>query len=177
MLNWGAVDIILWMGVLCLVTWCVAISDLWPLLREVSHFFTHSPTHSLTHSLTHSSKRLTSLQIRFHSILSTKDLSVTWGFRLDVPPTACHFSPSVITLHASTTILSISGYYHGLIPFAAKILNGSELSQMVAIMRWIKLSLYKPRWDMGECRSPPFILNLSTAWKWLAWWRNGIILG
>jgi hypothetical protein len=27
MLNWGAVDGILWMGVLCLVTWCVAISD------------------------------------------------------------------------------------------------------------------------------------------------------
>jgi hypothetical protein len=26
MLNWGAVDRILWMGVLCLVTWCVAIS-------------------------------------------------------------------------------------------------------------------------------------------------------
>jgi hypothetical protein len=25
MLNWGAVDRILWMGVLCLVTWCVAI--------------------------------------------------------------------------------------------------------------------------------------------------------
>jgi hypothetical protein len=28
MLNWGAVDRILWMGVLCLVTWCVAISDI-----------------------------------------------------------------------------------------------------------------------------------------------------
>jgi hypothetical protein len=27
MLNWGAVDRILWMGVLCLVTWCVAIWD------------------------------------------------------------------------------------------------------------------------------------------------------
>jgi hypothetical protein len=27
MLNWGAVDLILWMGVLCIVTWCVAISD------------------------------------------------------------------------------------------------------------------------------------------------------
>jgi hypothetical protein len=27
MFNWGAVDRILWMGVLCLVTWCVAISD------------------------------------------------------------------------------------------------------------------------------------------------------
>jgi hypothetical protein len=28
MLNLGAVDRILWMVVLCLVTWCVAISDL-----------------------------------------------------------------------------------------------------------------------------------------------------
>jgi hypothetical protein len=28
MLNWGAVDRILWMGVLCLVTWCVVIWDL-----------------------------------------------------------------------------------------------------------------------------------------------------
>jgi hypothetical protein len=28
MLSWGAVDRILWMGVLCLVTWCVAIWDL-----------------------------------------------------------------------------------------------------------------------------------------------------
>jgi hypothetical protein len=27
MFNCGAVDIILWMGVLCLMTWCVAISD------------------------------------------------------------------------------------------------------------------------------------------------------
>jgi hypothetical protein len=27
MLNWGAVDRILWMGVLCLVVWCVAIWD------------------------------------------------------------------------------------------------------------------------------------------------------
>jgi hypothetical protein len=27
MLNWGAVDKILWMGVLCLVTWCVTIWD------------------------------------------------------------------------------------------------------------------------------------------------------
>jgi hypothetical protein len=27
MLNWGAVDRILWMRVLCLVTWCVAIRD------------------------------------------------------------------------------------------------------------------------------------------------------
>jgi hypothetical protein len=27
MLNWGSVDRILWMGVLCLVTWCVAIWD------------------------------------------------------------------------------------------------------------------------------------------------------
>jgi hypothetical protein len=28
MLNWGAADRILWMGVLCLVTWFVAISDI-----------------------------------------------------------------------------------------------------------------------------------------------------
>jgi hypothetical protein len=28
MLNWGAVAKILWMGVLCLVTWCMAISDI-----------------------------------------------------------------------------------------------------------------------------------------------------
>jgi hypothetical protein len=27
MLNWGAVGRILWLGMLCLVTWCVAISD------------------------------------------------------------------------------------------------------------------------------------------------------
>jgi hypothetical protein len=27
MSNWGAVDRILWMGVLCLVAWCVAISE------------------------------------------------------------------------------------------------------------------------------------------------------
>jgi hypothetical protein len=27
MLNWGAVDKLLWMGVLCLVAWCVAILD------------------------------------------------------------------------------------------------------------------------------------------------------
>jgi hypothetical protein len=26
-LNWGAVDRIFWVGVLCLVTWCLAISD------------------------------------------------------------------------------------------------------------------------------------------------------
>jgi hypothetical protein len=43
MLNWGAVDRILWMGVLCLVTWCVAmmacrapaaILRQWRVLRE-----------------------------------------------------------------------------------------------------------------------------------------------
>jgi hypothetical protein len=29
MLNWGAVDRILWMGVLCLVTWCVEVWNEW----------------------------------------------------------------------------------------------------------------------------------------------------
>ena len=42
---------------------------------------------TLSHSLVHSPKRLKSLQIRFHSIWSKKDLSITWDFRLDgLPP-------------------------------------------------------------------------------------------
>jgi hypothetical protein len=36
MLNWGAVDRILWMGVVCLVMWCVAI---WDPLRLWARFF------------------------------------------------------------------------------------------------------------------------------------------
>jgi hypothetical protein len=35
MLSWGAVNRILWMGMLCLVTWCVAISD-----RHAPHHYT-----------------------------------------------------------------------------------------------------------------------------------------
>jgi hypothetical protein len=38
MLNWGSVDRILWMGVLCLVTWCVAF---WMNNCYIRWFFTH----------------------------------------------------------------------------------------------------------------------------------------
>jgi hypothetical protein len=41
MQNWGAVDGILWMGVLCLVNWCVAISDL---MYDAAHAKFHQDT-------------------------------------------------------------------------------------------------------------------------------------
>jgi hypothetical protein len=38
MLNWGAVDRILWMDVLCLVTWCVAITHIFTARRLYMSF-------------------------------------------------------------------------------------------------------------------------------------------
>jgi hypothetical protein len=144
--------------------------------------FTQSLTRLITQSLTQSSLTHPNAWHSFKLVSTACYQKRTWVSRevfgsMSPPQTVCHFSLSVITLHASTTIFSLSGYYHGIIPFAANALNGSELSQMVPTMRRIKLSLYKPWRDMGEWMSAPLILNLSTAWKWSAWRHNGIITG
>jgi hypothetical protein len=43
MLNWGPVDRILWMGVLCLVTWCVAIWDRCSSIEHLSEGTRNAP--------------------------------------------------------------------------------------------------------------------------------------
>jgi hypothetical protein len=109
------------------------------LLHEVTHSF--SLTRSLTQTLEIASN---SFPQRF--INKGPQCHVRFSARLPPPPPPN--SMSFVTICSNITCIHYNPphfwYYHGLIPYAAKTSNGSELSQMGPIIRRVKLSLYNP---------------------------------